>query len=157
MADEMRGWLVKRYPLEGSESPMESLLHAGVEVALKLAFYELPGLSRKNQVVVGTYRADFLYSVPGPDGKPRNLVIEVDGHEYHERTKEQAARDRARDRWMTGLRYEVMRFTGSEVWANPIDCGEQVLSRLLLLHTGKTRREALSEVGMRAIEALFTA
>lgn len=155
MADALRDWLVQKFPLKNSESPMESLLHAGVEVALKLSFYDLPYLQRKNQVEVGNYRVDFLYSINGPDGTNKRLVIEVDGHDFHERTKEQAARDKARDRWMNGQRIEVIRFTGSEVWANPIDCGDQILDRMLILHTGLSRKEARSQAGLRAIEALF--
>lgn len=155
MKDALRDWLVKKYPLENSESPMESLLHAGVEIALALTSYDLPTMRRSNQAVMGNYRADFLYSITGPDGQIKHLVIEVDGHDFHERTKEQAARDKARDRWMTGMRYEVMRFAGSEVWANPIECGNQILDRMLVLRTGKSRKEAITEAGLAAIKALF--
>lgn len=54
------------------------------------------------------------------------LAIELDGHEFHERTKEQAARDKSRDRKLTELGYRVVRFTGSEVWKDPVDCCWQV-------------------------------
>lgn len=56
----------------------------------------------------------------------RRLVVECDGHNFHERTKEQAAKDRARDRWLTSKDYDVFRFTGSELWRNPMACAEQV-------------------------------
>src|SRR5271166_1014923 len=44
-----------------------------------------------------TYTIDFVVS---STDKNRNLAIELDGHEFHEKTKEQAARDRARERNM---------------------------------------------------------
>jgi very-short-patch-repair endonuclease len=89
-----------------------------------------------------TYRADFLAvivrheqiseeEVEGRDYQERSgkkgehqeviepqVVIEVDGHDYHEKTKEQAKRDKQRDRAFTSASYEVMRFTGSELHEN---------------------------------------
>jgi very-short-patch-repair endonuclease len=54
-------------------------------------------------------------------------VVEVDGHDYHERTREQAEHDRSRDRLMTAQGTAVLRFTGSEVWRNSRACAEEVL------------------------------
>lgn len=153
--DQMRDWLVKRYPLEKSESPMESLFYAGYRTYRAIAAFEVPALRMKPQEAVGAYRADFMYRFPGADGKEARLVVEVDGHDFHERTKEQAAKDKARDRWMTGAGYHVMRFTGSEVWANPIGCGEQVTERIYMLHYGMSRRESIAAAGLASITALF--
>jgi very-short-patch-repair endonuclease len=69
------------------------------------------------QKSVGQYRADFLLSCPS-SGK--DVVVECDGHDFHERTKEQAARDRSRDRAMQRDGFIVMRFTGSELYKSPI-------------------------------------
>ena len=44
------------------------------------------------------------------------VIVEIDGHDYHERTKEQAKRDRLRDRMFTQAGYVVFRYTGSEVY-----------------------------------------
>lgn len=43
------------------------------------------------------------------------LVVECDGHDFHERTREQASRDRARDRRLQAAGYFVFRFTGSDI------------------------------------------
>jgi len=43
-------------------------------------------------------------------------AIELDGHEFHERTKEQAQRDRERDRNLAAIGYQVLRYTGSEIY-----------------------------------------
>jgi hypothetical protein len=93
------------------------------------------------QAHVDGWRVDFLIRAwtggavwtPGvgrQDGKPRwrSLVAECDGHDFHERTKEQAARDRARDRGVAAKGYDVFRFTGSELWRDPMGCAEQVLN-----------------------------
>ena len=49
------------------------------------------------------------------------IAVECDGHEFHEKTKQQAARDKARDR---------DRFTGSEIWKDPGACADEVLVHL---------------------------
>lgn len=77
------------------------------------------------QGAVGRYRADFLITV-----RLKRLVtllaVECDGHEFHERTKEQAARDRARDRCMTSAGVRVLRFTGSEIFRDAQKCADEV-------------------------------
>lgn len=89
-----------------------------------------------SQFQLPDWRVDFLFSVysywprynvpPRPEGW-RSLIVECDGHDFHERTKEQAARDRSRDRWAQDNGYDVFRFTGSEIWRDPWGCGLQVL------------------------------
>lgn len=79
------------------------------------------------QAPVGEYRADFLfYRKEG--SQLGSLIVECDGHEFHERTKEQAARDRKRDRYMQDLGLKVYRFTGSEIYRDPTRCAIQVLT-----------------------------
>lgn len=58
----------------------------------------------------------------------RRLIVECDGHDFHERTKEQASKDRSRDRWAQGAGYEIFRFTGSELWRDPLGCVKQVIN-----------------------------
>ena len=82
----------------------------------------LPVISVELQVPVLEYRADFLLTVRVRGEVLGNVVIECDGHQFHERTKEQAARDRARDRAMTLSGFKVMRFTGSELHRDLMTC-----------------------------------
>ena len=65
------------------------------------------------------YRLDFLLTVAGFGGDGGCVVIECDGHYFHERTKEQARRDKSRDRHMQTLGFPVFRYTGSEIWKDP--------------------------------------
>lgn len=71
-----------------------------------------------------TYTSDFY--VNGLSIKKR-LLIECDGHEFHERTKEQAAHDRSRDRLAQQDGYTILRFTGSEIFRNAYGCARQVV------------------------------
>lgn len=58
----------------------------------------------------------------------RKLIVECDGHDFHERTKGQAAKDRSRDRWAQANGYEIFRFTGSEIWRDPMGCAGQIVN-----------------------------
>lgn len=60
--------------------------------------------------------ADFVIATLGPDDKERIAVVECDGHAFHERTKEQAQRDRSRDRAVQGRGWRMIRYTGSELY-----------------------------------------
>lgn len=85
------------------------------------------------QAKVGPYRVDFLIrdaSVPLEVNAPRFMVVECDGHDFHERTKEQARRDKQRDRFFQSRGYKVLRFTGSEIFADPEEVASEVLSEL---------------------------
>jgi len=57
--------------------------------------------------------ADFFISK-----KSIKLCVYTDGHTYHERTEEQAARDRNIDRKLQELGFVVLRYTGKEVRDN---------------------------------------
>lgn len=60
-------------------------------------------------------RVDFFFIGMSSQHVER-LVVEIDGHDFHERTKEQAERDKHRDRVLLREGYHVFRFTGSEVF-----------------------------------------
>lgn len=58
------------------------------------------------------------------------LVVECDGHKFHEKTPEQAKKDKSRDRDLLSRGYPVIRFTGSEIYRDPLKCAEQVVHDL---------------------------
>ena len=82
------------------------------------------------QCQIGSHRVDFAFvSRFGPPGQPLHLLaVECDGHDFHERTKEQAQRDKSRDRDIAALGVHVIRFTGSEIWRDPRKCAADVYS-----------------------------
>lgn len=79
------------------------------------------------QVKIGAHRVDFLLlhtkGLVGFGG----IVIECDGHDFHEKTKDQAARDKARDRDLQDAGYKVLRFSGSEIWRDAFKCANEIL------------------------------
>lgn len=89
-----------------------------------------PGIFLLPQHPLLAYRVDFVVRVPYVDGgySPRLLVIECDGHDFHERTREQAQKDRLRDRAVQAAGHVIFRFTGSEIWRDPIGCAQTAMA-----------------------------
>lgn len=70
------------------------------------------------------YRADFAIWPTNldeiTDDTPFNcVVVELDGHDYHERTKEQVIERNQRDRDFQEKGYVVLHFSGSEIHRDP--------------------------------------
>jgi len=122
-AAEVASWQLHQ-ALERCESVIEVVLGA----ALYQQCYGFDGpfvIRPQADVMGGKYRVDFL--MEKDEYLPGSLAIECDGHDFHERTKEQAARDRRRDRELTGAGFRVFRFTGSEIAKDPLACVQEIL------------------------------
>lgn len=78
------------------------------------------------------FRPDFCFlqltqDLPNNRVKPlKKVVVELDGHDFHERTKEQARYDRSRDRFMLRHGFYVLRYTGSEVFKDADAVAEEI-------------------------------
>lgn len=72
------------------------------------------------------YRVDFLIMGRGYRTALDATVVEVDGHDFHEKTKAQAARDKRRDRRMTKAGYRVLRYAGTEIHWGAEHCADEV-------------------------------
>ena len=99
----------------------------------------LPSVVIGFQVPFHRYRVDFVVSEM-VGGREFIVLVECDGHEFHERTKEQASRDRSRDRCFQKI-HPVYRFTGSEIWNNPRDCWDEVREVLAWQEDAHTQTE----------------
>jgi very-short-patch-repair endonuclease len=117
------------------ESPIEVIFLEAVTLYHILHQQAVPSFSSKKipyenswrieaQKQIGKFRVDFLIECPK---LKTAVVVECDGHDFHERTKEQAAKDRSRDRSLTADGFAVLRFTGSELWRDPWKCAEEIM------------------------------
>jgi very-short-patch-repair endonuclease len=131
------------------DTPIEKILYAAVAVRSRTTWFEMlqaeashgeiraDGDNRSTDwyfvstqvpLLAQRWRVDFVYSVRDPSSdRVSCLVVECDGHEYHERTKAQAARDRNRDRELQAAGFTIYRFTGSEIYNDPVKCADSVL------------------------------
>lgn len=126
-AEELLGCTVE------CESPIEQLM------SIELEWLATTRGRRGNDCVVnrqstvkgkhGNYRVDFLVCAQ-INGVLLQVAVECDGHEFHEKTKEQASRDKARDRDLLRHGTPVLRFTGSEIHRHPWKCAREVFDYL---------------------------
>lgn len=130
--EDIRQWIGSQASPQ-CESPIEMLLlsalyyEAGSELIGRFASMSvrqpvLPLFKIRPQHPIGPYRVDIAVI-----GEHVRVVVECDGHEFHERTKEQAAKDKSRDRYLTAEEWLVLRFTGSEIHRNPLACAYEVV------------------------------
>lgn len=135
------------------DTPIEKLLHTALSCRVWFGLGEHVGLVTlattehppkignlnslilyiKPQVQLENWRVDFVVYAYDHNGRIlkqpgwRSLIVECDGHDFHERTKEQAKRDRSRDRRSVRDGQDVMRFTGSEIWNDSWECAGEIL------------------------------
>ena len=124
-----------------TESPIEAALaialfnvhHSAGEIDWCLSdrqAYFAKGLHPRLQIApqfqIENYRVDFAIYQLHHYGRITRLVVECDGHDFHERTKAQAARDRKRDRDLLMLGWRVLRFTGSEIHKDRDACAQNI-------------------------------
>lgn len=141
----------KKY--ENAGSPIEELFAAALNAASTMSSYgahvsidqdacQMKALADKAykpasryqctvipQARILDYRVDFLICIHAPTAY-RGIVVECDGHDFHERTKEQVARDKSRDREIQKDGFRVFRFSGSEIWKNAIDRAAEVIDEI---------------------------
>lgn len=119
--------MVSLVKIRECESPIEQIFALYfLKAANETGFADNAFLLFKPQKLISVtggkvYRVDFMIQAQ-IYGKWVSLIVECDGHDYHERTKEQAAADKQRDRLLKAAGYEVIRFTGSEICKNPYNC-----------------------------------
>ena len=77
------------------------------------------------------YRADFfiecLKSENPFDDSIYNLIVECDGHDFHKLTKKQVERDNERDYDLKKSGYDIIHFSGSQIYKNPWKCADEIL------------------------------
>ena len=78
------------------------------------------------QVEIGNYRVDFELV----NHKDKKIIVECDGHEFHQKSKQQVEKDNQRERDLKKLGYEVVRFSGSEIFKDAEKCVEDLLDIL---------------------------
>jgi hypothetical protein len=93
------------------------------EMGFSIGFHVIPQAEFPDVIIDGrSIRADiFIFS---PLNKKCNVIIECDGYEYH-KEKESFIRDRKRDRILHNLGFQILRYSGTEIYTDPINtCGD---------------------------------
>lgn len=131
----------------GLESPIEDLFWIACHAMCKANYLDInpepiftkncepelvSGIYIKPQAKIGTYKVDFLISQHGigPDDVLKPIVVELDGHDFHDKDKRQRSYEKARDRYLIKQGYKVFHYTGSDVVADPFKVAFECLSML---------------------------
>ena len=109
-------------------SPIEILMG----LALHSKFLDgYMGVQIEHEKEIGPYRVDFFISNQEgnlKESEKSRIVIECDGHDFHEKNKEQVKRDKRRDRFLQSQGFTVFRYSGSEIWENAEKLADEIES-----------------------------
>ena len=123
-------------------SPIEQIFVAAIHVMAKANFerinppplmgaggeYNGHGVYVQPQFCVDKFRVDFRVERFGNYGHSTGVVlVELDGHEFHDKDKKQRSYEKARDRFLAKSGFVVLHFTGSDVVADPYKVAHEVL------------------------------
>lgn len=123
-------------------SPIEQMFVAAIHVMAKANFerinppplmgiggeYNGNGVYVQPQFRVDKYRVDFRVERFGNCGHSTGVVlVELDGHEFHDKDQKQRSYEKARDRFLAKSGFVVLHFTGSDVAADPYKVAYEVL------------------------------
>lgn len=132
--------------LVNCESPIEQLLALALEennigtMGIFNPFIDVLSIENQKEIDVSVtekVRVDFLITVmyknqglSSQDGIV-SFVVECDGHEFHQKTKEQVEKDNIRTRKLQLKGYEVLRFSGSEIYKSPYKVATDIIQIIL--------------------------
>lgn len=128
------------------ESPIEHILYCALYTVAHLNFIKEAepleisgkwfsvGLGVFPQQKIDHYRVDFLvsfgYPILNSDQSPKykEIIVECDSQEFHERTEEERRYEKKRDRFLQQKGYEVFRYTGADICRNSLCIAKEIIS-----------------------------
>lgn len=140
--DKINCLQVLNFYCDDCESPIEQMLTFAFEIiafcrgGLASGMYLIP----QYEIDTGKRlcRADFVFDTNECESpythfeKPFKLVIECDGHDFHEKTKAQVKKDNERDMAIKMAGYDILHFSGSQIYNEPFKCAKSVIDYILL-------------------------
>lgn len=131
--------MVLEESLINCESPIEQLLSMALEnlniknTYIFNPFIDVVEIEKQTEIKCNgkKYRVDFYIPVIYKNQEEKVFIIECDGYEFHQKTKQQVERDNARTRDLQKAGYEIIRFSGTEIWHRPYKCAKEVLNIIL--------------------------
>lgn len=128
------GEFLNAYDLDYSycESPIEIMLGMALDiVGFTTPIYNKVCCESQTEIVAENgkkYRADFLVFI---NNKKNALIVECDGHEFHEKTKEQVNYRNQRDYDLKASGYDILHYSGSRIYANPFTVACEIFNYVL--------------------------
>lgn len=123
--EAVRGIAADELRRDQAQSPIEEAVLISLD-AVALLFDDR--IETSAQVSCGPYTLDLVVGYSDAESDFRRVVVECDGHEFHHATKEQVARDKARDRYVGSHYGQVLRFSGSEIYRDLASVIDEIVS-----------------------------
>lgn len=125
------------------KSPIEKIFITAFEMYIHMSnkeeFFLFP--QEKVQIDNKTYYADFMFKadeyltklILGKEIRNYNykLIIECDGYEFHQKTRQQVQKDNEREYDLKMAGYEILRFSGSQIYNEPLKCAEDTYNYIM--------------------------
>jgi len=131
---------IRKLLMEEPESPFgkgtSGSEHAHQRVIVNGGSFVLVSQWSVNQVGL----VDLAVFIPGLDHRRPIVVVECDGHQFHERTPEQASKDRRRVRALQRLGIPVYPFTGTDVVRSSEESVQEIIEFIDARVSGMERR-----------------
>ena len=121
------------------ESPIEQLLSLELN-DLRYGFndwnpfIDISSITSNQEIICKNgkkYRLDFYFIVDYKNQETIRFDIECDGYNFHQKTKEQVEYDNQRQRDLQNEGFEIIRFSGSEIWKDVQKCVDEIQSIIL--------------------------
>jgi hypothetical protein len=142
---------------DGKRSPIEQIILAGLLWPKYLYEGNLPeiwdakselGKPQSGVVIAPQYqtenrRIDHALFVNIFANEEIKIAVECDGHDFHEKTPDQAARDSAKNGDLKIAGWRLLRFTGRQIRQNPKHCAARVAELAKSEIEGQLRRRGL--------------
>lgn len=121
------------------ESPIEQLLSIELEnlrldnICIYNPYIDVVAIERQKNISINkkNYRVDFYITVIYKNQEEKVFVIECDGYEFHQKTKQQVENDNKRQRDLQQAGFEVIRFSGTEIYNKPYKCAIEIKDIIL--------------------------
>lgn len=125
--------------IENCHSPIEMIFAMAFDIVNYQYYGNVLTINPQEEIKIDVkkYVADFVFDTDGEFGQfyssehALKLVIECDGHEYHKISKKQVKYDNERDLDLKMNGYEVLHFSGSQIYQNPWKCAEDAIKYIL--------------------------
>lgn len=128
------------FPTE-CESPIEQILWYALRLmALRLNNFDIRFDSQVGvKVKEHHYRLDLFFEEDTESDDPVMVAVECDGHDFHEKTKEQVEKRNVRDMELKKAGVDVLHYSGSQIYNNPYSCAKEIIDYVTKLLSDKRR------------------
>ena len=144
-ADEFNMGVFTSMREDGIESPIEQLLYAAIRTIQALNYIEdadpvqidgkwVPiGFGIYPQYKIGKYRGDFMICVARQRHNEeqkvlmRELIVECDSQEFHERTERERRYEKDRDRFLMSKGWKVFHYTGKQILEDSMKIAKEIV------------------------------